>query len=237
MKIGIVIQARMGSTRLPGKVLMPLGEKTVLDWVVESCQRSKRADEVIVATSDQSQDDAIARHLAQKEISFFRGEESNVLKRFYDCAYKHKLDLIVRVTADCPFLDPDVIDRLIDLSVQSQADYTGTASQTIRTFPHGIDAEVIVFPALEEAFQNARSDFEKEHVCPYIHTTKSQDFKQVYLEAKKKEYAPEIRITLDTQQDYDACKALVKVLPKAFNTETIVSIYKKNPQLKEINPV
>lgn len=226
----------MGSTRLPGKILKDLGGKKVLEHVVDRCRLSKKVEDVIVATSTLEKDNATEDFLKSKKIKYFRGDERDVLKRYFYCAKEHQLDLVVRVTADCPFLDPDILDRLIELSIKEDADYTSISNSTFRSFPHGVEAEVIKFSALQRAFEEATSDFDKEHVCPYIHKTKREEFKISLLKAKEQETYPEVRITLDTPQDYEACKELLKFLSKDFSTADIVKIYKENPYLKEINP-
>jgi spore coat polysaccharide biosynthesis protein SpsF len=232
----IIIQARMGSTRLPGKILKPLGDLTVLEYVVNACQKSKKATKVIVATSDLERDDQVEGFLEERNIECFRGSESNVLSRYYFCAKEYKADLIVRVTADCPFLDPTVIDMLIEKSIDGKYDRVATIdNNNPRTFPYGIDAEVVTFKAIEKAFKEAKTDFDKEHVTPYIHTTKKDDFSLYRLDAPKDIREPNIRVTLDTPEDYELCVELVKFLPKDYTTKDIIKIYRNNPYLYNIN--
>ncbi len=236
MNLVIIIQGRMGSTRLPGKILKPLKEKTVLEHVVDNCKKSKLATRVIVATSDLDRDDVVEELLKSKNIECFRGSEENVLERYYLCAKENDAELVVRVTADCPFLDPEVIDMLIEKSIEGEFDRVATIENTRpRTFPYGIDAEVVRFSALEKAYLNAESDFDKEHVTPYIHMTKREEFTHFRLDAPENKRGENMRVTLDTHEDYLLCEQLVELLPEDYKTEDIIKAYRENPYLYTIN--
>jgi spore coat polysaccharide biosynthesis protein SpsF len=239
MKIGAIIQARSGSSRLPKKVLKPLpygSDITVLQQVIRRVKRSLSLDEIIVATTTKSQDDAIV-HIAEKEkVKTFRGDEKDVLSRYYFAAKEHNLDVIVRITSDCPCIDPRVVDRVVLTHLKEEADYTSNTLK--RTYPHGLDVEVISFKALEEAFCKATKPFEREHVCPYIHTTNREKFKLVNVEAPPHLRAPDIRITLDTEEDYALlCAVFDYLYPETpfFGGEEIVNLFREKPWLKLIN--
>ncbi len=235
---GLIIQARTGSSRLPAKVLLDLGRgKTVLDWVIDRASLVRGVDKIIVATTTKPQDDAIERLCAARGVACFRGDEANVLKRYYDCAHAFGLDIVVRVTSDCPFLDPGIVERLLDLSAAKNADYVSLHGGAKRLFAHGLDAEVIKFSALERSYQNAREPKDLEHVCTYMYQTAAKDFVLGALTPEAGEYAPDLRITIDTPQDLTAARELVKFLPPNFSAKDIVQIYQQNPYLKEINPV
>lgn len=226
----------MGSTRLPGKILKPLGSKTVLEHVIDNCKKAKKADLVVVATSDLKRDDVVTEFLKERGVAYFRGSEENVLSRYYHAAKEYGAELVVRVTADCPFLDPEVIDRLIEKSVEGDYDRTSTIENKYpRTFPHGIDAEVVKFFALERAYKEAVTGFDKEHVTPYIHTTEREKFTHCRVDAPDGKREPDIRVTLDTPKDYELCLALIKLLPKNYKTEDIIKAYKEHPNLYGIN--
>ncbi len=239
MKIGAIIQARTTSTRLPKKVLkeLPYGSGiTVLEQVIRRLKKSNLLDEIIVATTVNPEDDSIVEISKKEGVKFFRGSEENVLERYYQCAKKNDVDVVVRITSDCPCIDWDIMDIVIEKHLQTKADYT---SNTIkRTFPHGLDVEVVSFKALEKAYCEASEDFEKEHVCPYIHTTNKEKFKIVSVEAPNHLTAPDIRITLDTEEDYALLCAVFDYLylqNNYFQAVDIISLFKEKPWLKLIN--
>jgi glutamate-1-semialdehyde aminotransferase/spore coat polysaccharide biosynthesis protein SpsF (cytidylyltransferase family) len=161
-----IIQARMGSTRLPGKVLADIAGKPMLARVVERTGQAATVDSVLVATSTNAGDDAIVQYCTARGIPCFRGDEQDVLDRFYQAARSAQADTVVRITADCPLIDPKVIDQVVETLHREQADY---ASNVLRsTFPEGLDAEAFTFAALEQAWTEARKPSEREHVTPYL---------------------------------------------------------------------
>ncbi len=239
MKIGAIIQARTTSTRLPKKVLkeLPYGSGiTVLEQVIRRVKRSKLLEEIIVATTTNYEDDPIVEISRKEGIKYFRGSEKNVLERYYLCAKENKVDVVVRITSDCPCVDWNVVDMVIEEHLQKQADYTSNTME--RTFPHGLDVEVISFGALEKVYCEASKDFEKEHVCPYIHTTNREKFKIISLKAPLFLTAPDIRITLDTEEDYALLCAIFDYLypqNNYFQAVDIINLFKEKPWLKIIN--
>jgi len=239
MKIGAIIQARTTSTRLPKKVLkeLPYGSGiTVLEQIIQRLKKSKLLDEIIVATTINPEDDSIVKISEKEGIKYFRGSEKNVLERYYQCAKGNKVDIIVRVTSDCPCIDWSVVDMVVEKHLRSKADYTSNTME--RTFPHGLDVEIVSFEALERAYCEATEDFEKEHVCPYIHTTSRKKFKIVSVEAPDYLTAPDIRITLDTEEDYALLCAVFDFLypqNNYFQTIDIINLFEEKPWLKLIN--
>ena len=167
-RVVAIVQARLGSTRLPRKVLAEIGGRPMLEHVVTRARRARRVDEVWVATSDAPADDAVAALCERHGWPVFRGSESDVLSRYAGCAACAKADVVVRLTADCPLLDPAVVDAVVEMREQSGADY---ASNTLppRSFPRGLDAEAFTRQALDEAHAEARAPHEREHVTPYLH--------------------------------------------------------------------
>ena len=238
MKIGAIVQARTTSTRLPKKVLkeLPYGSGiTVLEQVIRRLKKSNLLDEIIVATTVNPEDDSIVEISKKEGIKFFRGSEKNVLERYYQCAKENNVDIIVRITSDCPCIDWNIVDRVVEEHLRSKADYTFT---TEKTFPRGLDVEVVSFKALEKAYCKASEDFEKEHVCPYIHTTNREKFKIVSVEAPDYLTAPDIRITLDTEEDYALlCAVFDYLYPQNnyFKAIDIINLFKEKPWLKLIN--
>jgi len=161
-----IMQARLGSSRLPEKTLKILFDKPLLEHIIERVRAATRVRDIVVATSIQSLDDPIAALAQRVGVRAFRGSEDNVLERFYGAAFQNGADIIVRITADDPFKDPEVIDQAITLLLEKGCDYCSNTLQP--TFPEGIDVEVFRFSALERAFKEARLPSETEHVTPYI---------------------------------------------------------------------
>jgi len=238
MRIGCIIQARTSSTRLPRKVLnyLPFNSNiTVLEHVVRRLKRSSKIDEIVIATTLDKPDDAIVEISKKEDVKHFRGSMNNVLERYYLAAKKHHFDLIVRVTSDCPCIDPDIVDLIIERHIDGSADYTSNALK--KTYPHGLDAEVFSFDILETAYHNAANDFEKEHVMPYIYK-RPGTFRIAQVEAEEALSVPDIRITLDTEQDYALLCILFESLYKdipAFSAQDIIKLFKEKPWLKFIN--
>lgn len=239
MKIGAIVQARTTSTRLPGKVLKKLPFNsgiTVLQQVVRRLKRSDKIAEIIIATTTEAEDSEIVEKAELEGVRWFRGSRDDVLSRYYLTAKENKLDLIVRITSDCPCIDPEVVDLVVTEHIKANADYT--SNQLIRTFPHGLDTEVLTFDALEKAYCEAADDFEREHVCPYIHKTKAELFKIIVVEAPQALYAPDIRITLDTEEDYALLCAVFDYLhpgDEIFKTTDIIRLFQEKPWLKLVN--
>jgi spore coat polysaccharide biosynthesis protein SpsF len=178
-KIIAIIQARMSSSRLPGKVLLDIGGQPMLARVVERTRRAKLLDSVVVATTVEASDDPIEQFCAERGYPCFRGSLNDVLDRYYQAARTFHADVIVRITADCPVMDPDVIDRTIQTlhpsisSQQSTIDNDFAASRLPppwgRTLPIGLDVEVVTFAALERAWKEADQPFQREHVMPFFY--------------------------------------------------------------------
>jgi glutamate-1-semialdehyde aminotransferase/spore coat polysaccharide biosynthesis protein SpsF (cytidylyltransferase family) len=162
----VIIQARMGSTRFPGKVLQKLKDKMILQWVVDRARRIALVDKVVVATSTESQDDAIYDYCKNNQIDCFRGNESDVLARYYETAVAYKADIIMRITSDCPLLDPALASQVLHLVVTGSADYASNVLPA--TWPDGLDCEVFTMAALTKAHQHATRPSDREHVTPYI---------------------------------------------------------------------
>jgi spore coat polysaccharide biosynthesis protein SpsF len=169
MKIVAIVQARMGSTRLPGKVLMDLLGEPVLVRDINRLRRSELLDEIVIATTTQSSDDPIASLCEERGWLYFRGDENDVLDRYYQAGLASHADVIVRITSDCPLIEPKIVDRVIRRFLDSSdIDY---ASNTLppRSFPRGLDTEVMTFSALERAWTEDKDPKLREHVTPYIY--------------------------------------------------------------------
>lgn len=237
MKIGAIVQARTSSTRLPQKVLKNLpydSDITVLEQVIRRLKQSKKLNEIIIATTTDENDKKIV-DIAEKEIvQWFRGSKDNVLERYYLAAAENNLDVIVRITSDCPCVDPEVVDLIINNHIKNESDYT--SNTLTRTFPVGLDVEVISFKTLESCYDNASTDLEKEHVTLYVHNNLNQ-FKTKNIVLNESEMY-DIRITLDTEEDYALLCAIFDYLymdDKLFKLNEIIGLFKHKPWLKLIN--
>lgn len=237
MNIVCIIQARTTSSRLPNKVLLPLpygSDNTVLEQVAKRVMKSKYINKIVVATTTNETDNPIENLCQKLKISCSRGSEDNVLSRYYQAAKKNKADVIVRITSDCPCIDAEIIDKLIEKHLKEKNDFT--SNNQIHTYPHGLDAEVVNFSVLEEAFFNAKEKYELEHVMPYIYKSHPKKFKLGILEDK--EYNHNIRITLDTKEDYILLCLVFDYLyydNNDFHKNEIVNLFKNKPFLYNIN--
>jgi spore coat polysaccharide biosynthesis protein SpsF len=227
-----IIQARMSSSRLPGKVLLPLADIPVLSHIIIRLQNCKTIKKVLVATSADSSDDSISEHCAIMGIECYRGSLLDVLDRYYQCAKQFNATSVVRITADCPTIDSVIVDAVVTGFLAGNYDYYSHGGE----FPDGLDCEVISFPALEKAWRYAILPSEREHVCPYIHTTHKSDFKTGFLELFKG--LQHMRWTLDEPSDYELLKKIFNALHKPnkiFLTNDILTILKKHPEWLSIN--
>jgi len=196
----------MGSTRYPGKVMEKLnGERKVLDYVIEQLKFSKSIENLIIATTTLEQDDVIVNYAKDNNLEYFRGKPLDVLDRYYQCAKKFSLETIVRMTSDCPFLDPRIVDKTVCFFQENNFDYV--SNNIIRTFPIGVDTEVFSFQALEKAWKEAVLPSEREHVTPFIKKN-NNIFKIFNLENEKK--IPIYRITIDRKEDLNFLKEIAK---------------------------
>ena len=188
-----IIQARLNSSRLPSKVMLDLGGKTLLERIYETVSKSKKIDKIIVATSNEETDDIIELKLSTLKIELFRGSLNNVLERFYFASKKSYAKNIIRVTADNPLMDGNLIDELIKIYENNNCRYSMFSNAI-----YGLSSEVFSFEALENAYKFARNDFDKEHVTPYI-----KDNEIIHIEDISERYKkPYMRATIDTLDDY-----------------------------------
>ncbi|MFZ5862542.1 MAG: cytidylyltransferase domain-containing protein [Nitrospirota bacterium] len=194
-RVGMVVQARMGSTRLPGKVLMPLGGTTLLGWIVTRLRELPRP--LVVATSHQVQDDAIVRECERIDVACFRGSEHDVLDRYYQCARAHRFAHVIRLTGDNPCPDIEALRQLVDLHLVSGADY----SHNFGELPVGMGAEIFSFGALEVSWRDGRAAHHREHVNEFILEHPSR-FRIAKLDVCPDHTWKQLRLTIDTREDY-----------------------------------
>ena len=228
-----IIQARMGSTRLPGKVLLNLEDKTVLEHVVDRVRSSKQVDDVVVATTISKDDLRIVKLCANLGVSVYCGSEDDVLDRYYQAAKLFKAENIVRITSDCPVIDPKIIDDAITLHIKNDVDYT---SNTLKvTYPDGQDVEVFTFSSLKTAWKDAKLASEREHATPYIRNN-PEIFKHASLEYK--EDLSQKRWTLDNAEDMEFLRLVYKYLYNKnplFGMNDILALISEKPEIEKIN--
>jgi len=231
-KVTAVIQARMSSARLSGKVLMEVMGRPLLSYQIERLRFSKRIFDIIIATTINKEDDSIAE-LAKKEgLQVYRGSEDDVLDRYYQAAKEYNAEHIMRLTADCPLIDPAICDQVAEYYISSKLDYVRTG----KTFAEGLDCELFSFRALEKAWKNAQLKSEREHVTLYFRNHPELfQFKQLGCETDDSKY----RITVDQEEDYLVVKAIIENLysrnDEYFKIEEIKSFLEANPNIFAIN--
>jgi len=233
MRIVAIIQARMGSTRLPGKVLLPLQDRTVLGHVINRVRAVPSISEVIVATSTQVLDDAVEAEALRERALVYRGSEQDVLSRFYEAAVTHAAELVIRITADCPLIDPSIIGATIQRLIDTGADYASNCLQ--RTYPRGLDVEVFTMLALQQAFQWADRPEQREHVTPFIYQS-PDEFKLVHV--THVENFADYRWTLDTEEDWQLISHIYSAIHKPgymFTWEEALRLCQANPHLLLLN--
>ncbi len=202
VKTVLVTQARMGSTRLPGKVLLEVNKTPLLKIHLDRLNKSKNVDKIIVATTDNSVDDLIEKLSTEWGYEVFRGSENDVLDRFYNAVKNLNPEWVVRVTSDCPLIDPLLVDKVIEVTQANSMDYGSNVID--ETFPDGQDVEVCKFTALEMAWREAKRDSEREHVTPYIRNNSDLNGGNIYkaISIKNDIDFSKIRITVDEERDF-----------------------------------
>ena len=232
MKMDCIIQARMNSTRLPGKVLLSIDDNfTVLHHMINQLKFSKLIDSIIIATTNLPDDDVIEEEAKKLNLRYFRGDSEDVLDRYYQCAKKFNCKNIIRLTSDCPLIDPEIIDQMIiNYKLENFDFYTNVIN---RTFPVGTDVEIFSFDVLKNMWTNANLASEREHVTLFIKNKKT-DFKIGNLE--NAEDLKHIRITLDREEDLILIRKITsKLSKKPILVNEIRDLFLNEPSLHKIN--
>lgn len=207
-KLGFVIQARMGSKRLPGKSLEKINNLPILGWIIKNLKKKRKFKnyKIIVATTKLSKDDQIVAYAKKKNVNYFRGSENDVLNRYYECSKKYKLKNVVRLTSDNPFMDTFFLEILVNTHLKNKNDYTSSKVN----LPTGIGAEMMTYESLKKSYKLSNSNEEKEHVCNYILNNKNKfkiEILNFYIKSKK---IKNLRLTVDTIEDLKFCKSFIK---------------------------
>jgi spore coat polysaccharide biosynthesis protein SpsF len=229
-----ILQARMSSSRLPGKILMPLtAGKPLLQLMVERVSRAKTPGKLIVATTASANDDQVENLCKHISVPCFRGSEHDVLDRFYKAALCYNSDHIIRLTGDCPIIDPDLLDEIVKFYFKGGFDY---ASNTVEpSFPDGLDVEIFSFTALKQAWEEAKLSSQREHVTPFIH---QQPGRFNIGSFKSKENLSSMRWTVDGPEDFQLVSRIYEILYPAnpfFSTEDVLHLFDQMPELALIN--
>ncbi len=227
-----IVQARMGSSRLPGKVLQDLEGETVLARVLNRLRRARLINELLVATTNCAADDEIVQECRRCSVSVCRGDQDDVLDRYFRAAQLAKAEIVVRITSDCPLIDPEITDQTIAAFVEARPDYASNI--IVRTYPRGLDTEVMSFAALGRAWQEARKPYEREHVTPYIYGHPAQfSLLSMTGDADHSSY----RWTVDTPEDLEFVRAIYARLKDntRFLWRDVLDLLDREPWLKELN--
>lgn len=231
-----IIQARMSSTRLPGKVLQDLGGRPVLERMVERVKRARHVTETVVATTTDPLDMPIIELCQRLGTPVFRGSLPDVLDRYYQCAVNYRADYVVRLTGDCPLIDPDLIDQVVRALLDNPVDFTCNRLPPpfTRTYPIGLDVEACTFEALENAWKNATAKHDREHVMPYLYEVPGRfRIKQLQNDV---DYGS-LRWTLDTPEDLALLREVIKRLGNRndFSWKEVLTLFQQDPELAKIN--
>lgn len=232
MRIVAVVQARIGSSRLPGKVLKGLGGQSVLARVVQRLRRSSLISEVVIATSVSPGDEAVVREAERLNVGCSRGSEADVLDRFYHAAHAFHADVIVRITSDCPLIDPDITDQTIRAFLDEQPDYASNGLE--RTYPRGLDTEAMTADALARAWRKASEPYQREHVTPFLY--EHPDLFKILSVTNDIDYS-EHRWTLDTPEDLEFIRAVYERFGDGddFSWREVLQLVEREPALSQLN--
>lgn len=212
MKVLLITQARIGSTRLPGKVLLPLGEETLLSVHLKRLSECTTVNQIVVATTFEDGVDRLIDICEESEVDYYQGSLEDVLDRFYKAAIQYRPDWVVRVTSDCPLLDPRVVDQVVNKALESNLDYC--ANIITEDFPDGQDVEVFKFSAMERAWKEATLKSEREHVTPFIRNNSDLKGGELFIAHDVKCHSDfnSIRMTVDEEADLIAIRRLIDEL-------------------------
>jgi len=235
-KVVAIVQARMASARLPGKVLADIGGQPMLVREVERAKRAELVDELVVATTNESEDEPVAELCNDRGYACYRGSYLDVLDRFYEAAKLHQADIAVRLTGDCPLIDPSLIDQTIAAfrAAEPPVDFAANRLPDDKSFPVGTDTEVCTFAALERAWVEANQPHEREHVMPYLYEDPAR-FRTLLVRSDK-DYS-HFRWTVDTEEDLEVVRQIFAYFGgrNDFSWTEVLDLFKAQPQLSSLN--
>jgi spore coat polysaccharide biosynthesis protein SpsF (cytidylyltransferase family) len=238
-KIIAVVQARMGSSRFPGKSLETIGDWSLIELVLKRASQSKMVEQVILATSVDNKDNVLETHIKQLGFPVSRGSEGDVLDRFYKAAKPYKPTILVRITGDCPLISPVLIDRAISKFLEKKVDYLALSigEEKELAYPRGFDVEVARFESLKQAAENATEKYEREHVMPYLYTHEAL-FSTFIVKPPPSLSRPRYRLCVDTQQDLEVILKIHEYFGHSMidkTAEDIIEFLDKNPDVSALN--
>jgi spore coat polysaccharide biosynthesis protein SpsF len=230
--VGAIIQARMTSSRLPGKILLKVMGRPIISYLLERLRFCRRVDEIVLATTINDADDALISAVEKENILIYRGSENDVLDRYYQAAKAHHIDHIMRITADCPLIDPQLCDHVVEIYQQSEVEFAFLGP----TFAEGLDCAVFSFQALEKAWREARLKSEREHVTPYLHNH-PEYFRKVDIQNDQDD--SHYRITVDEESDFQVVKEILLNLYRngeyPFLINEIKTFLDSHPEIFNLN--
>ncbi len=232
MKTVIIVQARMTSTRLPGKVLKMVLNKPLLEYQIERLKRIKTADAIVIATTTNDTDQPIVDLCNRLALPYFRGSEEDVLSRYHESAEKYNADVVVRITSDCPVIDPVVCEEAITYFLKNKGQYDYVR---LEQYPRGLDCEVFSYKVLKECFREAIDKPDREHVTPFIYRHPKR-YRVAYMPCSA-DYS-NYRWTVDTPEDFEVIKRIIEDLypiNREFLWADILEVFKRHPEWYHIN--
>jgi len=233
--ISIIVEARMGSSRLPGKVMKKILNKPVLELLIDRLKQVRSVNKIIIATTKNPKDIDIVKLAKKNKVNFFRGSEDNVMQRVKNAAEKFKAKIIVSITGDCPLIDPKIIEYAIKLFTINKVDYVSNCH--VRSYPDGMDVQVYPLSALRKSYNLTNSKIDREHVTLHIRKN-PKIFKTIHFFSKDEEFWPNLGLTLDEEKDLKLIQKIFnrfKKNRKKFSLIEILNFLKKNKFLLNIN--
>jgi spore coat polysaccharide biosynthesis protein SpsF len=235
MRIVAIIEARMASSRLPGKVLLEVNGKPILGHLIARLRTVPSIDEIVLATTTNSSDDQLVSFAINSGIKHFRGSEEDVLERVIGAAEFVKAEIIVEITGDCPIIDPEIVEQAIQFYLKNDADYVGNAH--VRTYPDGMDVQVFSLDVLKLSASMTSERLDREHVSLHIRNH-PEIFRTINLIAPSNLFWPELGLTLDTKEDYFLIKNIIEIFSSKtsdFTCLDVINLLKNRPDLVDIN--
>ena len=234
MNIAFIVEARMSSTRLPGKVFLRVNNKPIIKYLIERLKRVKKVKKIILATTKNKVDNVLVDFAKKNKLKHFRGSEERVLERVYFAAKKFKIDAIISITADCPLIDVSIIDQCLKIFLKNKIDFL--TNSHFRSYPDGMDVQIFKFQTLKKALKLAKTKKDYEHTT-YVMRKNPGKFNTLHIFAPENLNYPKLGLTLDEIEDYKFIKKIIKSFKKnyLFSCQEIINLLKKRKNLLKIN--
>jgi len=238
IKIFTIIQARIGSSRLPGKVMMPLAGKPLLLRLHERIAAANYTNTIIIATTEEENDDPIVTLCKDNGIKYYRGNSNDLLDRHYKAALPFNPDAVVKIPSDCPLIDPAIIDKVLKYYIDNEIIFDFVSNLHPASYPDGNDIEIFSASALKDAWLNAKKELEREHTTPYFWENQDKFNVGNVLWDSGNDYSMSHRFTIDYEEDYEFIKRVYEELysgDKIFSLQDILNLLDEKPEIKKIN--